>query len=89
MTTQVKEAIRKSRSKGPRAVRTLEEVLAAAMCTVPEAANVLGLTGPGYVEAQRGEIPTIKIGRRRFVPTALLKRMINGEQLARPHGEAH
>jgi hypothetical protein len=58
------------------------------MCTVPEAAKVLGLSGPGYLEAQRGDIPTIKIGRRRFVSTALLKRMLNGEQLASAHGGA-
>ena len=89
MTPQGNETIRKTGPKGPRPIRTVEEILASPMCIVPEAARVLGLKGPGYLEAQRGDIPTIKIGRRKLVPTALLKRMLHGEQLERPGGEAH
>jgi hypothetical protein len=48
---------------------------------VPEAAKVLGLRGNGYAEAARGEIPTLKFGRRKKVPTAILKRMLAGETL--------
>jgi hypothetical protein len=58
---------------------TAEEVLARPTCAVPEAAKVLGLRGNGYAEAARGEIPTIKFGRRRRVPTAILRRMLAGE----------
>lgn len=41
--------------------------------TVPEAGQVLGISrATAYDAAQRGEIPTIRIGRRLLVPTARL-----------------
>jgi excisionase family DNA binding protein len=47
--------------------------------TVPEAGKILGLGRNGsYDAAKRGDIPTIKIGRRIFVPVAALERMLAG-----------
>ncbi|HEY3688126.1 MAG TPA: helix-turn-helix domain-containing protein [Streptosporangiaceae bacterium] len=41
--------------------------------TVPEAAQILGIgRDTAYEAAARGEIPTIRIGRRLVVPTARL-----------------
>lgn len=43
----------------------------------PETAAILGLSkGSAYDAAKRGEIPTIRIGRRLVVPTAALRRML-------------
>lgn len=57
--------------------------------TVPLWPDVAGWLGIGrssaYQAAQRGEIPTIRIGSKLVVPTAALRRML---QLDRsPHGE--
>lgn len=44
---------------------------------VEEAGRWIGLgRSASYDAAGRGEIPTIKIGRRLVVPTALLRRML-------------
>jgi excisionase family DNA binding protein len=61
--------------------------------TVPEAGKLLGLSRPSaYEAAARGEIPTLRIGRRLLVPTASLLRMLgigeSGPELARPGGES-
>jgi excisionase family DNA binding protein len=45
--------------------------------TVPEAGRLLGLSRNGsYEAAKRGEIPTIRIGRRLLVPKAPFHRML-------------
>lgn len=44
----------------------------------PEAGRALGLSRSAtYEGAARGEIPTIRIGRRLLVPTAALRRMLH------------
>jgi len=44
---------------------------------VEEAAYWLGISrGQGYEAARRGEIPSIRLGRRLVVPTAPLRRML-------------
>lgn len=48
-----------------------------ATISVEEAAEVLGLGRSGaYAAAKRGELPTLKIGRRLVVPTARLRAML-------------
>lgn len=45
--------------------------------TVEEAARLLGLSrNSAYEAARRGEIPTIRIGRRLLVPKKALERML-------------
>jgi len=45
--------------------------------TVPEAAKLLGVGRNGAYEAiRRGEIPSIKIGKRILVPVAARERML-------------
>jgi excisionase family DNA binding protein len=58
--------------------------------TVPEAGRLLGLSRNGaYEAAKRGDIPTIRVGRRLVVPKALfhqtfgLMRSSHGEKDAR------
>ncbi len=46
--------------------------------TVPEAARRLGVSGSAFEAARRGEIPTIRIGRRLLVPRAALERLLSG-----------
>jgi excisionase family DNA binding protein len=49
--------------------------------TVEEAAQLLGLSRNGaYIAAQRGELPTIRIGKRLLVPKAALDRMLGVPQ---------
>ena len=43
--------------------------------TIPETAKLLG-----YEAARRGEIPTIRIGRRILVPVAALERKLQGAE---------
>ncbi|MBV8798448.1 MAG: helix-turn-helix domain-containing protein [Alphaproteobacteria bacterium] len=46
--------------------------------TVPEAAQELGISrNSGYEAAARGELPTIRIGRRLLVPRAALDRLLS------------
>lgn len=48
--------------------------------TVDEAGELLGIgRNTAYEAARRGEIPTIKIGRRLLVPRAALERMLAGD----------
>ena len=43
----------------------------------PTAGEALGLSKTStYLGAQRGEIPTIRVGRRVVVPTAALRRLL-------------
>lgn len=47
---------------------------------VPEAGRILGLSrNAAYDAAARGEIPTIRIGKRLLVPKAALERLLNGQ----------
>ena len=51
--------------------------------TVEEAGQLLGIgRGAAYAAASRGEIPTIRIGRRLVVPVDALERMLSGEVAA-------
>jgi len=46
--------------------------------TVEEAARVLGVgRGKAYEAARRGEIPTIRLGRRVLVPRSALRRLLD------------
>jgi excisionase family DNA binding protein len=48
--------------------------------TVPVAGKLLGLSrSKAYEAAARGEIPTLRFGRRLVVPTAPLRRMLGIE----------
>ena len=48
-----------------------------ATLTIPEAAELLGISrSAAYRAVTRGEIPTIRIGRRLLVPTAKLYAML-------------
>jgi excisionase family DNA binding protein len=48
--------------------------------TVAEAAAQLGIgKNQGYEAARRGEIPTIRIGKRLLVPREALDRILNAE----------
>lgn len=48
-------------------------------CDIPEAGRRLGVgRNAAYEAARRGEIPTIRIGRRLLVPLAALERMLAG-----------
>lgn len=45
--------------------------------TVERAATILGISrGSAYEAARRGDIPTIRLGRRLVVPTAALRRLL-------------
>lgn len=56
-----------------RRTRTLPDPVAQPTLTVPQTAVLLGLSrNSTYEAAERGEIPTIRIGRRILVPTARL-----------------
>lgn len=45
--------------------------------TVEEAGRLLGLSrGSAYEAAKRGDLPTIRIGRRYLVPTAQLRKLL-------------
>lgn len=49
--------------------------------TVPEAAKILGIgKNQAYEAARRGEIPTIKIGKRVLVLAAALERKLEGRE---------
>ena len=51
--------------------------------TVEEAALLLGIgRNQGYEAARRGDIPTIKIGKRVLVPKAALDRLLEGGKAA-------
>jgi len=58
-------------------MRDLDEVLSAPTISIRKAAEVLGISlKTAYAAADRGEIPTISVGRLRPVPTALFKRLL-------------
>jgi len=46
----------------------------------PDTGRQLGISkNTAYEAAKRGEIPTVRIGRRLLVPIAALERLLNGE----------
>ena len=46
--------------------------------TIEEAGKALGLSRPSaYEAARRGDIPTLRIGRRLLVPRVALERLLN------------
>lgn len=48
--------------------------------TVEEAAKLMGISRPtAYLGVKRGEIFTVKIGRRLLVPRVALERMLSGQ----------
>jgi excisionase family DNA binding protein len=59
------------------ATLTLAEEPDPATMTIPAAAQLLGISrSAGYRGANRGQIPTIRIGGRLLVPTARLHRLL-------------
>ena len=47
--------------------------------TIPEAAELLGIgRNTAYEAVRRGEIPTIRIGKRILVPVIALERLLDG-----------
>jgi excisionase family DNA binding protein len=64
-------------------IQDLEKLLSQPTVSVPEAGRLLSLSRNGsYEAAKRGEIPTLKFGSKLRVPTAALRRMIEGEAAA-------
>ena len=54
-----------------------------ATVSVPEAGKILNIgRGLAYEAAKSGQLPTLAFGKRRVVPTAVLRRMLDGEQPA-------
>lgn len=50
-----------------------------AVVSVQEAAKILGISRAfAYVLVNRGEIPSLRLGRRIVVPRAAVERLING-----------
>lgn len=50
--------------------------------TVEEAAEVLGISrGLAYDLVRRGEVPSVRLGRRLLVPIRPLMAMINGDEV--------
>jgi excisionase family DNA binding protein len=48
--------------------------------SVPEAGRLIGLSRNGaYEAAARGNIPTVRIGRKLFVPRAALNRLLEAD----------
>lgn len=48
--------------------------------TIEEAAKVLGIgRNQAYEAARRGDLPTLRIGKRILVPVAALERLLAGE----------
>lgn len=52
-------------------------------CTVPEAGRLLGIgRDAAYRAAAKGEIPTLRLGRRLVVPLAQLESLLEGASSA-------
>ena len=66
---------------GPVPGARLPDPLETPTLSVTQAGEILGLCKQSaYSAAQRGEIPTLRIGRRIIVPTARLLRMLGADQ---------
>lgn len=56
---------------------TMDDVRSRATISVPEAGEVLGIgREAAYNAARRGELPTLRLGRRLLVPTQALLDML-------------
>ena len=61
-----------------------DELLRKPTCTVDECARLLGIgRALAYEAVKRGEIQSIKVGGRVMVPTAVLRRLLQIEQVGR------
>ena len=50
-------------------------------CTVPEAGRIIGVSrNSAYLAAKRGELPTVRIGRRLLVPLPALMEMLSAKK---------
>lgn len=59
---------------------TIDDLRTRATVSVEEGGAVLGLgRAASYAAAKRGDIPTIRIGRRLAVPSAVLLRLVGHE----------
>jgi hypothetical protein len=74
--------VRTTETQLPRPRTVLPDPVTTPTLSVPEAGKILGglCEASSYAAANRGDIPTIRIGRRRIVPTAALLRMLGFEQ---------
>ena len=64
--------------------RTNSDIL---VWTIPEAAKKLGIgRNTAYEAARRGQIPTIKIGKRLLVPREALERLLAGAKVKMDSG---
>lgn len=60
---------------------TITDVVMTATVTVEQAASLLGIgRAAGYAAAQRGDVPTIRIGKRLLVPTRRLLELLGADQ---------
>jgi excisionase family DNA binding protein len=67
-------------SAGPRTHLEITAAVQRRTLTVEEAGKVLGLgRSAAYGAAQRGELPTIRIGRKLLVPVDRLEQLLAGE----------
>lgn len=65
------------RTEGDGRTSMTTEVVRRRTFTIPEAGTVLGVgRTAAYDAARRGEIPTIRVGRRLLVPRAALERLV-------------
>jgi excisionase family DNA binding protein len=60
----------------------IDSLLQRQTITIPEAGRVLGIgRDSAYRAAHRGQIPTLTLGRRVIVPTAQLRKLLEGHVL--------
>lgn len=63
----------------------LDDIRGRATLTIPEVASTIGLSVDlAYAAARRGEIPTLKFGRRLVVPVPALLRLLGAETTEAP-----
>jgi excisionase family DNA binding protein len=70
----------------PRTPLTLDHLVedGRTVITIDEAAEALSLKRTATYEAvRRGQLPSVRLGRRIFVPVPALLRLLNGESLDR------
>lgn len=61
--------------------RTVADLRGLTYLTVPDAGAYIGLgRAASYAAAKRGDLPTVRIGRRVVVPAPMLLRMLGVEQ---------
>ena len=57
----------------------MDSELKAATYRIEEAAKVLGISRNAcYEAARKGEVPTVRIGKRLLVPKVALEKLLNG-----------